>query len=71
MRRRGPEPVLAGSEVLTVERRSASSSASTLTGRCTPTSAATSRSFLPPLRTVHRTTLVRQTANLWLVKLAF
>jgi DDE family transposase len=70
LRRRGPEPVLADSEVITIE------AVGEFLGLDTDQAlhAHFRRRFaalFPGLRTVHRTTLARQAANLWLVKIAF
>ena len=67
LRRRGPEPVLADSEVLTIE------AVGEFLGLDTDQAlhAYFRRHFadlFPGLRAVHRTTLARQAANLWLVK---
>jgi hypothetical protein len=67
LRRRGPAPVLADSEVLAIE------AAGEFLGLDTDQAlhAYFRRHFghlFPGLRTVHRTTLARQAANLWLVK---
>jgi hypothetical protein len=69
LRRRGPEPVLADSEVLTIE------AVGEFLGLDTDQALHAHfrrhfAEFFPGLRTVHRTTLARQAANLWLVKIA-
>lgn len=70
LRRRGPEPVLADSEVLTIE------AVGEFLGLDTDQALHTyfRRHFaaaFPGLWSVHRTTFARQAANLWLVKIAF
>jgi hypothetical protein len=65
LRQRGPAPVLADSEVLTVEI------VGEFLGLDTGLHAYFGRHFghlFPGLRTVHRTTFLRQAANLWAVK---
>ena len=69
LRRRGPEPVLADSEVLTIE------AVGEFLGLDTDLALHAYfrrhfAHFFPGLRAVHRTTLARQAANLWLVKVA-
>src|SRR4051812_33458377 len=69
LRQRGPAPVLADSEVLTVEIVGEFLGLDTDSGL----HAYFGRHFghlFPGLRTVHRTTFLRQAANLWAVKLA-
>src|SRR3954467_6522463 len=69
LRQRGPAPVLADSEVLTVEIVGEVLGLDTDQGL----HAYFRRHFghlFPGLRTVHRTTFARQAANLWAVKLA-
>ncbi len=69
LRQRGPRPVLADSEVLTIEIAGAFLGLDTDQGLY----AHFRRSFghlFPSLRRVHRTTFVRQAANLWAVKSA-
>src|SRR3982751_527471 len=69
LRQRGPAPVLADSEVLTVEIVGEFLGLDTDSGL----HASSGRHFghlFPGLRTVHRTTFLRQAANLWAVKLA-
>ena len=70
LRQRGPEPVLADSEVLAIE------AVGEFLGLDTDQALHAYfrrhfAEFFPGLRTVHRTTLARQAANLWLVKIAF
>lgn len=70
LRQRGPAPLLADSEVLTIEAVGEFLGLDTDQGL----HAYFRRhftAFFPGLRTVHRTTLARQGANLWLVKIAF
>lgn len=69
LRRRGPEPVLADSEVLTIK------AIGEFLGLDTDRALHAYfrrhfAGFFPGLRTAHRTTLARQAANLWLVKIA-
>ena len=69
LRQRGPAPVLADSEVLTVEIVGEFLGPDTDRGL----HAHFRRHFghlFPGLRAVHRTTFLRQAANLWAVKLA-
>lgn len=70
LRRRGPEPVLADSEVLAIE------AVGEFLGLDTDKALHAYfrrhfAAFSPGLRTVHRTTLARRAANLWLVEIAF
>src|SRR5215210_5129363 len=70
LRQRGPEPVLGDSEVLAIE------AVGEFLGLDTDKALHAYfrrhfAEFFPGLRTVHRTTLARQAANLWLVKIAF
>jgi hypothetical protein len=70
LRQRGPEPVLADSEVLTIE------AVGEFLGLDTDQALHAYfrrhfAAFFPGLRAVHRTTFARQAANLWLVKIAF
>src|SRR3954465_5569701 len=69
LRQRGPEPVLADSEVLTIE------AVGEFLGLDTDQALHAYfrrhfAQFFPGRRTVPRATLVRQAANLWLVKIA-
>ena len=68
LRQRGPRPTLADSEVLTIEVVGAFLGISTDKGTFTYFRQHWAH-FFPKLRNVHRTTYVRQSANLWHVKL--
>lgn len=67
LRQRGPQPQLADSEVLTIEVVGAYLGISTDKGTFSYFRRHWSH-FFPKLRSVHRTTYVRQSANLWQVK---
>jgi len=67
LRQRGPQPTLADSEVLTIEVVGAFLGISTDKGTFTYFRRHWTH-FFPKLPSVHRTTYVRQSANLWQVK---
>lgn len=67
LRQRGPAPVLADSEVLTIETVGEFLSLDTDQGLYRYFRRHFSH-FFPRLRTVHRTTFARQAANLWAIK---
>src|SRR3954470_23282040 len=67
LRQRGPAPVLADSEVLTVEIVGEFLGLDT-DGALHAYFGRHSGPLFPGLRTVHRTTFLRQAANLWAVK---
>ena len=69
LRQRGPAPTLADREVLTIETVGEFLSIDTDRGLYAYFRRHFSH-FFPRLRTVHRTTFVRQAANLWVVKYA-
>ena len=69
LRRRGPEPALADSEVLTIETVGEFLGLDTDQGLHAYFRRHFAE-FFPALRRVHRTTLARQAANLWMVKIA-
>ncbi|HSG15327.1 MAG TPA: IS982 family transposase [Anaerolineae bacterium] len=68
LRQRDPQPMLADSEVLTIEVVGAFLGISTNKGTFTYFRRHWAH-FFPELRNVHRTTYVRQSANLWHVKM--
>ena len=67
LRRRGPQPILADSEVLTIECVGEFLGIDTDTGLYEHFRRHY-RDWFPALGRIHRTTFVRQAANLWMVK---